>query len=240
MNNIILNQNNQPFQSFADASAMRDQLSKSIPNSRFVVIEVEGGFAVEARTQSGDFEKTETRQQREHASLSAETQRFMQATPITLRPALRVHWFNLLLGVAILLFSTQINALFESIVPAQWYYKAVSMLPQLPLMLFAIVFLTGFFQILFVFIRVYSYAFVIEKDGVTSRFGIISRDSHSIKYQDIRGVALEQSWFERLLGVGSLEFFTAGSGGADVVFVNIVNAEYIRKRLDEYAAVCRR
>ena len=240
MSNIILDQNNQPFQSFGAASMMRDQLNKTVPGTNFVVIEIEGGFAIEARKSSHEATPGPAAHQKPRGQLSQETQRFMQTTPIVLRPALRVHWFNLLMGFIIMILAFQVNGFVKSFVPADWYFKVLNTLPQMPLILFAIVFLTGLFQILFVFLQVYSYAYTIDQDGVTSRFGIISRDSHSIKYQDIRGVSLEQSWFERMLRVGSLEFYTAGTGGADVVFTNILHAEKIRKRLDEYAAYCRR
>lgn len=241
MKNRILDRNNQPFATFSQASQMRDQLDEMVPETNFVVVEVEGGYAVESRQpKQGYHAEGKSEGGKSHIRLSADVAEFIQSAPITLRPALRVHWFNLLLGTAIILMSFQAVQFIRQFVPLSWYMKVLNILPQFPLIIFTIVFLTGFFQLLLVLLKVYSYSFVITQDGVASRFGIVSRDAHSIKYQDIRGVALEQSWFERLLGVGTIEFYTAGSDGADVIFRDIAHAELIRDYLDEYAAHCRR
>ena len=67
--------------------------------------------------------------------------------------------------------------------------------------------------------------------------GLVSRDAHSIKYRDIRGVNLQQDILDRLLGVGTIEFHTAGTDEAEVVFSRIAHSVYLRDMIDSYSAL---
>jgi uncharacterized membrane protein YdbT with pleckstrin-like domain len=66
--------------------------------------------------------------------------------------------------------------------------------------------------------RRYSWAYKIDNDTIESREGLIARKVKSIRIQDLRNINVNQSLVERILGVGDVEFSSAGGSGIEVVF----------------------
>lgn len=69
--------------------------------------------------------------------------------------------------------------------------------------------------------RRYSWRYLIDADAIESHQGLIGRTVRSIRVQDLRNVNLRQSVVQRLLGVGDVEFSSAGGGGVEVVFFGV-------------------
>ena len=69
--------------------------------------------------------------------------------------------------------------------------------------------------------------YVIGSESVAVRFGLIARESLSIRYSDIRSVGLKQSLVDRLINIGTLEFASAGTGGVDIRFRNIADRKSV-------------
>jgi len=67
----------------------------------------------------------------------------------------------------------------------------------------------------------FAWRFTIDDDSIESRRGIIGRTVQSIRIEDLRNINVRQSLVERMLGVGSVEFSTAGGSGIEVVFFGI-------------------
>lgn len=65
--------------------------------------------------------------------------------------------------------------------------------------------------------------FFISSNTVAKEFGIIAKKRNQITLSHIRVVDIKQSLIERLLGIGRLEFSTAGTAGVDVVWHGIPN-----------------
>jgi uncharacterized membrane protein YdbT with pleckstrin-like domain len=66
--------------------------------------------------------------------------------------------------------------------------------------------------------RRYSWAYKIDHDTIESREGLIARKVKSIRIQDLRNINVNQSLMERIVGVGDVEFSSAGGSGIEVVF----------------------
>jgi hypothetical protein len=66
-----------------------------------------------------------------------------------------------------------------------------------------------------------SAAYVVSETGVEAREGLVARDTVGLRFQDIRSISLSQSWFERLVNIGTLELTSAGTDGRPVRFVDI-------------------
>jgi uncharacterized membrane protein YdbT with pleckstrin-like domain len=66
--------------------------------------------------------------------------------------------------------------------------------------------------------RRYSWAYKIDNETIESREGIIARKVKSIRIQDLRNINVNQSLVERIMGVGDVEFSSAGGSGIEVVF----------------------
>jgi len=66
--------------------------------------------------------------------------------------------------------------------------------------------------------RRYSWAYAIDGDTIESREGIIARKVRSIRIQDLRNINVNQTLIQRIMGVGDVEFSSAGGSGIEVVF----------------------
>jgi len=134
------------------------------------------------------------------------------------RPAWRTSWFRIgvtaalaVAGLGLLLFR-----FFEQ--PPQHWVAAGA------LMLAGIVGLSILFKHL-------AWRFVITDDVIESRRGIIGRDLQSIRIQDLRNVNVRQSLFQRIFGVGDVEFSSAGSSDVEVVFFSIPDPMGLKDRV---------
>jgi uncharacterized membrane protein YdbT with pleckstrin-like domain len=66
--------------------------------------------------------------------------------------------------------------------------------------------------------RRYSWAYTINGETIESREGLIARKVKSIRIQDLRNINVNQSLWQRIVGVGDVEFSSAGGSGIEVVF----------------------
>ncbi len=69
--------------------------------------------------------------------------------------------------------------------------------------------------------RYHVWTFTIRSGTIESCRGIIGRDVHSIRVQDLRNVNVRQTIWQRLLGVGDVEFSSAGGAGVEVTFYGV-------------------
>ncbi len=74
----------------------------------------------------------------------------------------------------------------------------------------------------------YSECLNITNEGINRRSGILSRKTTSLRYCDIRNIGLQQSIFQRVLGIGTLEFSSAGSDSVEIRFDNIAKPFIIK------------
>ncbi len=66
--------------------------------------------------------------------------------------------------------------------------------------------------------RRYSWAYTINGETIESREGLIARKVKSIRIQDLRNINVNQSLWQRIVGVGDVEFSSAGGSGIEVTF----------------------
>jgi uncharacterized membrane protein YdbT with pleckstrin-like domain len=66
--------------------------------------------------------------------------------------------------------------------------------------------------------RHYCRTYTVYEDVIESRRGIIGRNVRSIRIRDLRNVNVRQSGFERIFGIGDVEFSSAGGPGIEVSF----------------------
>jgi len=66
--------------------------------------------------------------------------------------------------------------------------------------------------------RRYSWAYTIDGETIESREGVIARKVKSIRVRDLRNINVNQTLFQRIVGVGDVEFSSAGGSGIEVTF----------------------
>ena len=123
------------------------------------------------------------------------------------RPAWLNQWWQI--GIAVLLPFVFILAYLKG----DQYFSA----PNLRVVL--VVCVAVFVYLLAVVIyRRYSWAYTINGETIESREGLIARKVKSIRVQDLRNINVNQTLFQRIMGVGDVEFSSAGGSGIEVVF----------------------
>lgn len=70
--------------------------------------------------------------------------------------------------------------------------------------------------------------YAVTNKRVSVEYGIISRVSNEVRIPDIRSINLRKTGLTGLLGIGRVEFSSAASDDADVIFWNIPEAEKVR------------
>lgn len=135
------------------------------------------------------------------------------------RPAWRNHWLGITVVVLLILFSVLILILPEETIEFD------------PDIIGGILLVVAGVIALSILYRRYSWKFTITTELIESRHGIIARDVESIRVKDLRNINLRQSLFQRIFGVGDLEFSSAGGAGIEVMFHGITNAMKIKQQV---------
>lgn len=253
----IVNLDGKPFPDYPSADFLRDQLAEIAPEYGFTVQDVPtGGFIVvqSVKVTAPPTEKTspgtaaanawegkERRINPRSASVrvAPEVRRFAESLPLVLHPAWRNYLFRWFLVLLFAVLAYSVNSLITTFVPPEWLTIAYQKVPRLNHFVEGTVWLLVIYHFFYIFKEIYTNTYTVTRDGLKHKTGIVARDAHSIKYRDIRGVNLRQDVFDRLLGVGTLEFHTAGSDEAEVMFARIAHPAYLRDMIDTYAALFR-
>ena len=70
--------------------------------------------------------------------------------------------------------------------------------------------------------------YAVTNKRVSVEYGIVSRVSNEVRIQDIRSINLRKTGLSGLLGIGRVEFSSAATEDADVIFWNTPEAEKVR------------
>jgi uncharacterized membrane protein YdbT with pleckstrin-like domain len=70
--------------------------------------------------------------------------------------------------------------------------------------------------------------YAVTNKRVSVEYGIISKTSNEIRIQDIRSINLTMKGLPGFAGIGRLEFSSAATDDAEVVFWNVPGAEKLR------------
>lgn len=145
----------------------------------------------------------------------------------TLRTAWRKQWFLMLIAISLLL------------IPAlpllEGFQPDVEKKPIAEIFNPTLLLLTLPVGVLFLIIayRHYSSRFTIEDGNIESRNGIIAREVNSIRIADVRNINVKQSLSDRILFVGDIEFSSAASDNAEVMFKGISRPMRLKRKVQE-------
>ncbi|MCI0692081.1 PH domain-containing protein [candidate division KSB1 bacterium] len=144
----------------------------------------------------------------------------------TLRPAWRSQWFLMILAIVLLLIP--LLPVIESLRAGTDWHLALN--PGLAML--GVPFLI---VCLIMIYRHFSYLFTVDGSSIESRHGIIAREVSSIRVEDVRSINVKQSLFQRLLFIGDVEFSSAASPEAEVVFKKISTPMRVKRKIQEMA-----
>lgn len=141
--------------------------------------------------------------------------------PYILRPAWRSQ--SGLMTIAIVLFLLTCLPLLEAYASTNStnFLASVSLLFALPFIVVCAV----------MFYRHYAARFIFDGEIIESRHGLVARRVNSIRVEDVRSINVKQSILQRLLGIGDVEFSSAASADAEVVFDEVANPMRVKEEV---------
>ena len=107
--------------------------------------------------------------------------------------------------------------------PSNWHYAWAWVLG----VLFAIV-LVGFGIILWIMIDRSRRTYTVTATRVIIERGLWAKNSDEVRVLDIRSIAVKKSFIAGLVGVGDIEFSSAASADAEIVFHSVAGVEAVR------------
>jgi membrane protein YdbS with pleckstrin-like domain len=70
--------------------------------------------------------------------------------------------------------------------------------------------------------------YAVTNKRVSTEYGIVNKSSNEVRIQDVRSINLRKTGLSGLLGIGTVEFSSAATDDADVIFWNTSDAEKVR------------
>ena len=136
------------------------------------------------------------------------------------RPAFRNDWFQFLLIIACL------------VAAAGFGLGAIPLLqPELWALAMLVLLAVAGVIVLVLLFQHFQWRFSIRDGTIESSRGFIGRDVHSIRVRDLRNVNVRQSLWQRILGVGDVEFSSAGGEGIEVTFRGVAAPMQLKERV---------
>jgi len=93
--------------------------------------------------------------------------------------------------------------------------------------------LVGFVIFLVWWLRCKGTQLTVTTDRTRLRKGILSKSITEVWHQDVRNVQLNQTFPQRLLGVGSLGISSAGQAGLEISVAGIPDPEQVKDLIDQ-------
>jgi membrane protein YdbS with pleckstrin-like domain len=198
---------------FTSASTIREVLSQQL-GTPFVVVEHGQGFAVRQTNLAGQ-ETPAAIQTDEAKPPASEMARPAQADTLVIRPDPRAMWhmYPAVLGGLFLLLSAAIPPWVQALhgyLSFDWATALVVSGAALAL-----------YALFKIYLPVLLHRYTVTSDAVEATVGIIKRDTTRVRLEHLRSVGMRQTIADRILNVGDLDFYSAGSGAVDVVFSDI-------------------
>lgn len=75
----------------------------------------------------------------------------------------------------------------------------------------------------------FSRDYLITEERVEVLWGLIGRSSKEVRVRDIRAIDVRESWISGLLGLGSVDFSSAGNAGVEVAFDFVRRAHQVKE-----------
>ena len=86
----------------------------------------------------------------------------------------------------------------------------------------------GILILLYIYVSRARQRYIVTNRKVEIQTGLVVKSSNEIRVKDIRSINVTKHGFAGFIGIGSVEFSSAATDRAEVIFVNIANADRVR------------
>ena len=83
------------------------------------------------------------------------------------------------------------------------------------------------------FVKRWATTYTITNRRLNIKRGIVSREIQETRLERVQNVNYNQSFYQRIMQIGDVDFDTAGSGDYDFVFVGVANPDEVVHRVDQ-------
>ena len=77
----------------------------------------------------------------------------------------------------------------------------------------------------------------VTSDRTRLRKGILSKSITEVWHRDVRNVQLNQTFFQRLFGVGKLGISSSGQSGVEIMISGIPDPEHVKELIDKHRRI---
>lgn len=96
------------------------------------------------------------------------------------------------------------------------------------------VIVVGFFLFFFWWLKCKGTTLTVTSDRTRLRKGILSKSVTEVWHRDVRNVQLNQSFFQRIFGVGTIGVSSAGQNEIEIKVAGIPDPERVKTLIDKY------
>ena len=75
---------------------------------------------------------------------------------------------------------------------------------------------------------------IVTEQRTTLRQGLLSKTVNEVWHRDVRNVRVEQTFLQRVFGVGKVEISSAGQSGIEIQVAGIPDPDHVREIIDDY------
>ena len=94
--------------------------------------------------------------------------------------------------------------------------------------------LVGFVMFFFWWLKCIGTKLTVTTDRTTLRRGILSKSVTEVWHQDVRNVQLDQTFFQRIFGVGTIGISSAGQSGLEISVAGIPDPDRVKALIDQH------
>ncbi len=94
--------------------------------------------------------------------------------------------------------------------------------------------LVGFVMFFFWWLKCKGTTLTVTSDRTRLRRGILSKSVTEVWHQDVRNVQLDQTFFQRIFGVGTIGISSAGQSGLEILVAGIPEPDRVKALIDQY------
>lgn len=94
--------------------------------------------------------------------------------------------------------------------------------------------IVGFVMFFFWWLKCKGTTLTVTSDRTKLRRGILAKSITEVWHQDVRNVQLDQTFFQRIFGVGKIGISSAGQSGLEISVAGIPDPDRVKALIDQH------
>ena len=82
------------------------------------------------------------------------------------------------------------------------------------------------------YLKCISTTLIVTNEGVSVRRGILAKSTNELWHTDVRNVQIDQTFAQRIMGVGTINISSSGQGGIEITVHGIPNPQEVHRIIE--------